>query len=293
MKIGKRRIYEQKDLMMNKIILICIFLARLSASAVSLSEEIANDIRNKPIDKINVSEIPIDLYPEVIRHLQDQKAWPLLLRLRDEQTIKSMINRYIELDGKSKALKSRIADSRSPWLLPLLAPLLDKDPVIVWRYYGEHGASDFGYPHTTADLMRQIIHKSPEFSDEVQESFAYKGEDPWLLAGMRRWWAENADAVNNETYSQVKSFDHSDLMKRSPLELYGLKPNSTPESTDEPSSNSDISVSLSQQPEDKSKQEMTNKEPAQPERDYKKMLSVFTGVVFVIGLFTCVMMKRK
>lgn len=239
------------------------------------------------------ADLPKEHADLVIRELRRRPERTLLIRLRDEETINEIVNRYIELEGRTEFLKRRMADSRAPWLLPLLAPILAEDPVIERRIYGEHGASDFGYPHTTADLMRQIIHKSPEFSDEVRESFAYKGEDPWLLAGMRRWWTENADAVNNETYSKVKAFDHSDLMKRSPLELYGLKPNSTPESTDEPRLNSGISVAPSQQTEDTSKQEMNNNKSAPPERDYKKMLPIFTGVVLVLGLITCVMMMRS
>lgn len=252
-------------------------------------------LQNMSISKVTIEEIEDldELHKEmIIDEIRKRLDRPLLLRLRDQETMNSMVSQYIKLEGKSESLRRRMADSRSPWLLPLLAPILNEDPTIAWRRYGEQG-EDFGYPHTTANLMRQIIHKSPEFSDEVRKSFTYKGEDPWLLAGMRRWWAENADAVNNEKYLEVKAFDHSDLMKQSPLELYGLKPNSTPESTDEPRSNSGISVSPSQQTEDTSKQEMNNI-PAPPERDFKKMLPIFTGVVLlVIGLITSIMMKRK
>lgn len=279
---------------MNKLIWIFILLTRLTSSAVSLSEEIANDIRNKRIDEINLSEIPMDLYPEVIRHLKDQKAWPLLLRLRDEKTIKSMIDRYIELEGKSEALKNRIADSSSPWLLPLLAPLLEKDPVIAWRYYGEHGESDIGYPHATADLMREIIYKSPEFPKEVRNSFAANGIDPWLLAGVRRWWVENAEAVKNEAYSKVTVFDHSDLMKKNPMELYGLKESSpTLEPSAEPKQVSESAPPSNPQPEDATERGIDNRETVQFAYSTKRLLLAILGGIFIVVLILYFLRKRK
>jgi hypothetical protein len=290
---------KQEVLVMNNIkylLLACCMHVGLYSQEVGSDSWVQNEARrlgNKNISEVTQADLPKEHAGLVLRELRRRPERTLLIRLRDEETINEIVDHYIKLEGRTEFLKRRMADSRSPWLLPLLAPILAENPVIERRVYGEHGASDFGYPHTTADLMRQIIHKSPEFSEEVQESFAYKGEDPWLLAGMRRWWAENADAVNNEKYLEVKAFDHSDLMKQSPLELYGLKPNSTPESTDEPRSNSGISVSPSQQTEDTSKQAMNNI-PAPPERDFKKMLPIFTGVVLlVIGLITSIMMKRK
>lgn len=183
----------------------------------------ARKLQNMSISLVTSDSLD-ELHGEmIIEELRKRSQWPLLIRLRDEETITQMVSRYIELEGKSEFLKRRMADSRSPWLLPFLAPILNENPSFERRYYGEHGENDFGYPHLTADLIRQIIHNSPEFPEEVRISFTYNGEDPWLLAGIRRWWTENTDAITKEKYSEVSVFDHSDLKKENILDLYGLE----------------------------------------------------------------------
>lgn len=284
---------------MNKLIyVLMVFLIHLSAFGQEVGsqrwvENEARKLQNMRISLVTREQVDKLHDQLIIEELRNRSQWPLLIRLRDEVTITQIVSRYFELEGKSKFLRLRMADSRSPWLLPLLAPILDEDPTIAWRNYGEQG-EDFGYPHTTADLMRQILHNSPEFTEEVRESFIDKGEDPWLLAGMRRWWAENADSITTENYSEVSEFDHSDLMKINFMSLYGLvQPSPTNGSPMEPTNKVESITTPTSKLNNSSSNNTIGVVSAASDSSRLSLILVISGCLIGISVLSYIFIRKK
>lgn len=279
------------------LLMACCLHVSLYGQEVGSDSWVQNEARrlgNKNISEVTQADLPKEHADLVIRELRKRPERSLLIRLRDEVTINEILGRYVELEGRTEFLKQRMADSQSPWLLPLLAPILEEDPTISRRDYGEFRGFDLGYPHATAGLMRQIIYKSHEFPEEVRNSFADKGIDPWLLAGMRRWWTENSEAVKNEAYSKVTVFDHTDLMKKNPMELYGLKESSpTLEPSAEPKQISESAPPSSPQPEDATERGIDNRETVQFAYSTKRILLAISVGIFIVVLISYILRKRK
>lgn len=220
---------------MNKI---CILLSIVAYSFIHGQEVgsqrwIENETRrlqNLKLSSVTVDDLPNKHREDVIEELVKRSEWRLLIRIRDEETIHKFIERYTEKEGRDVVAKKILSESYSPWLLPLLAPLLEEDPAIRHRYYHSEflEGEDFGYPHAVAEVMGRIIRDSPEFPDDVRaEATKLKGldpqtDDPWLLAGVRDWWAENGDLVQQERYVDVAPLTMEGRYEINLLETYGL-----------------------------------------------------------------------
>lgn len=200
---------------MNKIFCILLFFAFISLKGQEIgSREWAKDqasrLQNLKISEVTNRDLPPVKKEEVIRELGKRFEWSLLIRLRDDETISRLISKYMEVEGASTSLRRTFVESKSPWLLPLLAPALETDDFPIQpRHYGEHGASDLGFAPLTAEIMGCIIRDSPEFPDAIRaEAAKIKGldpmhTDPWILAAMRDWWAANEELIKQERYAEV------------------------------------------------------------------------------------------
>jgi hypothetical protein len=200
---------------MNKlhpIIYIFIFF-RLHGQEIGSREWVQDEarrIQNLKISEVTEKDLPETNSEDVIKELGKRLEWSLLIRLGDEETIDRLVSKYMEIDGASSRLRRTFIESKSPWLLPLLAPALESEEFPIQpRHYGEHGASDLGFAPLTAEIMGTIIRDSPEFPDAIRaETAKIQGldpmhTDPWILAAMRDWWAANEALIKQERYTEV------------------------------------------------------------------------------------------
>lgn len=173
-------------------------------------DDLALDLFNQGIKNIDYRALTEEERNGVTIWFRKQNYNSYLIRLRDKETLDRLISKYMEIEGVSTSLRRTLIESRSPWVLPHIAPALESEEFpIEPRHYGEHGASDLGFAPLTAEIMGSIIRDSPEFPDSIRaEAAKIKGldpmhTDPWILAAMRDWWAQNEELVRQERYAEV------------------------------------------------------------------------------------------
>lgn len=197
---------------MNNIVklTLIIFIPMVSGYAQGQYDDLALDLFNQGIKNIDYRVLTEEERNGVTIWFRKQNYNSHLIRLRDKETLDRLISKYMEIEGTSTSLRRILIESRSPWVLPLIAPALESEEFpIEPRHYGEHGASDLGFAPLTAEIMGSIIRDSPEFPDSIRaEAAKIKGldpmhTDPWILAAMRDWWAENEELVKQERYTEV------------------------------------------------------------------------------------------
>lgn len=217
---------------MNKlypIIYIFIFF-RLHGQEIGSREWIQDEarrIQNLKISEVTEKDLPEKNSEDVIKELGKRLEWSLLIRLGDEETIDRLVSKYMEIDGASSSLRRTFIESKSPWLLPLLAPALESEEFPIQpRHYGEHGASDLGFAPLTAEIMGSIIRDSPEFPKAIRsEAAKIKGldpmhTDPWILAAMRDWWGANKELIKQKRYNEVTPLTMEGRYEKEWREIY-------------------------------------------------------------------------
>ena len=185
-----------------------IFLVFVTMFDLTQAEESAANLAHQfaglPLAEKKIENLPKGREQEVIDALVKQLNRPLLLRLNHAPTVNATIKSYFETKGTAFGTKGDIRFSASPYLIEKLAPVLYFSDELILRSYGE-GDTDWGESAAAAELIGQILVKSPEFTPEVKawakENIDHPG--PHVIQLARHFWETNEAELKAQRFGEA------------------------------------------------------------------------------------------
>ena len=147
-----------------------------------------------------------------LRNLDEDRigghSW-VLIRLRDEPTIKKYVSRFVDSEGTDGRAGGVLANSYSPWVIPMVIDSLDAQEIEYLRHPNPEVIGFWGFSGRTATTIREILRRSEEFPDETRawaEQLPNYGEEPLreLRDTLTVWWEDNEIHFENEEYHLVR-----------------------------------------------------------------------------------------
>lgn len=184
---------------------ICIQLTLIGAVPAGVEEHnLASEFKALPLAQQTVANLPKGREQETLQGLIEGHSRGTLLRLDHAPTVEDRIGKYIESKGKHEGALYDIKNSGAPQLIARLAHILYKSDELQRRNFGE-SASDYGESAAAAELIGNLVVKSPQFKLEVKEwaknNILHVGPNCIQLA--RQFWETNVEALETRKFSEV------------------------------------------------------------------------------------------
>lgn len=188
----------------NKVIALTCLLSGI-AFAQDASKKILDRVAGG--EHIKTEEVAPEDRPQVISGIKTflkerrdygvrLEAIELLVRLKDDETIRDLVNKYHSDPSKEEGFLRLGANSE---IIPFVAPDLSLPKDAGKQFFG-----DVGVPATrdwAASLILWCIVNSPEFPAKTQAWAHTDGRDDWSKAN--QWWTHNKDAVLAKRYQDA------------------------------------------------------------------------------------------